>query len=119
MTDTPAIDPAGFASLAELAGGDEAFIDDLVDTYVEDGDDQVARLRVAIAKGELTAVVMAAHSLRTSSANVGAARVAELAGALEADARTGSVADADARVDAIAEAFEAARSELLALRGRA
>ena len=119
MSDPVVIDPAAFARLADLAGGDEAFIDELVDTYAVDGDDQVDRLRTAAARVDPPALVIAAHSLRTNSANVGATVVAELARALEADARGGSVADPTARVEAIADAFEAARAALLVQRGRA
>ncbi len=118
MNQRPEIDPDGFARLAELAGGDEVFLDELVDTYALDGEDQVARLRAACADADMPAIVIAAHSLKTNSANVGATGVAELASAFEADARAGSVDPGSARVEAIAAAFEAARAALLAMRGR-
>jgi HPt (histidine-containing phosphotransfer) domain-containing protein len=117
--DRLALDPEGFARLAELAGGDEAFVDELLDTYLVDGDDQVDRLRTAVSRGDLPAMVIAAHSLKTNSENVGAVRVAELARDLETDARLERIHDGPGHVEAIAQAFEAARTELLVMRGRA
>ncbi len=114
MSD-PAIDPAAFARLREITGDDPEFLAELVGTYLEDGDAQVRALREAPA-GDHEALVRPAHSLKSSSASVGASSLAELCRSLEADARQGQVAEAGTRIDAIGDAFEAARAELLASR---
>ena len=111
----PAIDLAVFARLREITGDDPAFLAELVDTYLEDGDAQIRALREAPA-GDTAALVRPAHSLKSSSASVGATSLAELCRSLETDARAGQVADAGPRIEAINEAFDAARSELLASR---
>lgn len=108
----PAIDPAAFARLAEITGDDPAFLAELVDTYLEDGAAQVDALRVAAEAGDVAALVRPAHTLKSSSASIGATSLAEACRSLEADARADVVADAAARVDAIAAGFEAARAAL-------
>jgi HPt (histidine-containing phosphotransfer) domain-containing protein len=112
----PAIDRETLDRLLDITGGDIEFLDDLVDTYLEDGRAQVAALRAAVAAGVSADLVRPAHTLKSSSANVGALELADACRWLEAAARAGDVADADQRVGAIAGAFEAAQEELLAAR---
>ena len=44
MTE-PILDPAAFAHLLEITGGDLEFVDELVDTYLDDADAQLAAMR--------------------------------------------------------------------------
>ena len=116
MTGSP-IDPAVFAGLVEMTGGEMAFVDELVDTYVEDGAAQVAALEAAVAAGSSReTLVRPAHSLKSSSLNVGAVIVGEQCRELEEAARGGSLPDAAARVAAIAASYEEAATALLAAR---
>jgi HPt (histidine-containing phosphotransfer) domain-containing protein len=112
----PILDPAAFAHLLEITGDDLEFVDELVDTFLDDGGTQLAAMRAAAASGDIEALVRPVHSLKSSSANVGAAALADACRVLEADARSGSVPDAGARVTACEGAFEAARDALLAER---
>ena len=115
----PAIDEAGFARLRDMAGGDASFIAELIDTYLDDGMRQLAELDAAIAANDAPGAVRPAHSLKTGSANVGAARLASLCAATEASAREGSLDGADARLAEMHAWFDRARTELLARRGDA
>ena len=117
MTSGP-IDEATFAGLLEMTGGDMEFVDELVDTYLGDGGTQIQALRDAAAVGSVEGVVRPAHSLKSSSLNIGALPLAELCRALEADGRSGTVDDAADRVETIAVAFADARRELLEERER-
>jgi HPt (histidine-containing phosphotransfer) domain-containing protein len=103
--------------LLEITGGDAGFVDELIDTYLEDAETQLAALREAARAGDVASMERPAHSLKSSSATVGAMALAELCRSLEADARTGVVDDATGRVAACDRAFASARRELLA--GRA
>jgi HPt (histidine-containing phosphotransfer) domain-containing protein len=114
----PAIDEATFANLLEMTGGDVEFVDELVDTYLEDGAAQVAALKAALAAEADADLVRPAHSMKSSSLNVGALRLGELARSLEEAARSGPVSDAEARVAAIATGFDEVRTALLAERER-
>jgi HPt (histidine-containing phosphotransfer) domain-containing protein len=117
MTE-PAIDPATWANLVEMTGDDLAFIDELVDTYLDEGSAQIAALRAAADRGTVSELVRPAHSMKSSSLNIGALRLGELCRALEEAARSGSVTGAAAQVDVITSAFDDARRELLAERTR-
>jgi HPt (histidine-containing phosphotransfer) domain-containing protein len=108
----PAIDPEVFARLADITGDDAEFLAELVETYLEDGAAQVEALRTAASSGDLPGLVRPAHTLKSSSASIGALALAQLCRSLEADARSGAVADLDARVDAIVDGFEEARAAL-------
>jgi HPt (histidine-containing phosphotransfer) domain-containing protein len=107
------IDFAAFANLLEMTGGDQSFVDELVDTYLEEGDRLVEDLVVAAAGGAVADMVRPAHSLKSSSLNVGALELGELCRRLEEDARGGGVSDPIARADAIKVAFSEARAALL------
>ncbi len=112
------IDAAVFANLVEMTGGDLEFVDELVDTYVEEGATQVAAMRTAAAGGDLDTLTRAAHSLKTGSLNVGAVALGELCRALEEDGRRGTADDGELRVSAIESAFDAASTALAAERER-
>ena len=107
------IDEAAFANLLDMTGGDQAFVDELIDTYLEEGERLVSALGVAASAGSAEDLVRPAHSLKSSSLNVGALELGELCRALEEEARGGSVADPVASAAAIGEAFGAARTALL------
>jgi two-component system sensor histidine kinase BarA len=110
------LDPAALENLLEITGGDRGFVDELVDTYLTDGDEQLAAMRQALADGDEPALMRPSHSLKSNSANVGATVLADLCRAIEADARSGAVPDAALRVAAAETEFAAVREALLAAR---
>jgi HPt (histidine-containing phosphotransfer) domain-containing protein len=113
VTGSP-IDRAAFDALVDMTGGEMDFVDELVDTYVEDGQQQIAALGDAIAAGDTAALVRPAHSLKSNSLNVGAMDLGELCRELEERARRGDVPDAAERVAAIDAGFAAVREALIA-----
>jgi HPt (histidine-containing phosphotransfer) domain-containing protein len=116
VSDDP-IDPAVFANLLEMTGNDNEFVDELVDTFLDDGRRQIDALQAAAVAGDVEALVRPAHSLKTGSLNVGAMRLGELCRELEEAARsTGAVPDAEDRVTAITSAFGSASVALLQAR---
>jgi HPt (histidine-containing phosphotransfer) domain-containing protein len=110
------LDPAAMARLLEITGDDQAFVDELVDTFLDDAASQFDALKAAGETGDVAAVVRPAHSLKSNSVNVGATVLAELCRSLEADARAGTVPDLGARIAAADEEFVAVRDALLAER---
>ena len=112
----PTLDPAAFAHLLEITGDDLDFVDELIDTYLEDAAVQLDAMRSAAEASDEAALVRPAHSLKSSSANVGAMALAEMCRSLEADGRAGAVADMAARVDACGRSFSDVRDALLAAR---
>jgi HPt (histidine-containing phosphotransfer) domain-containing protein len=122
VTDEPTdpidpIDAAAFANLVEITGGDLEFVDELVDTYLEDARNQVDAMHAAVASGDIVSLGRAAHSLKSGSLNVGAMRLGELSRDLEEAARGGTaVPDAADRILAITAALATVGAALLRAR---
>jgi HPt (histidine-containing phosphotransfer) domain-containing protein len=110
------LDPEAMARLLEITGGDQAFVDELVDTFFDDATAQVQALQQASEAGDAEAIVLPAHSLKSNAVNVGATLLGDLCRALEADARAGTVPDMTTRIDAVATEFDGVRAALLAKR---
>ncbi len=110
------LDPAAMARLLEITGGDAAFVDELVDTFIEDAGAQLVALRAAAEARDEAAAVRPAHSLKSNSMNVGATVLADLTRAIEVDGRAGAIPDLAARVAAVETEFAGVRAALLAER---
>lgn len=76
--------------------GDRGFVVDLIEAYLVDGEIHVADAEAAIAAGDLDALVRPAHTLKSSSATVGAEHLVTLARALELAGRNAASAEAGA-----------------------
>lgn len=107
------IDQATFDRLVEMTGGELDFVDELVDTFIDDGRSQVDGLRAALERGDTKAIVRAAHSLKSSSINVGALALGDRCRALEEAGRGGPVDEAGEEVASIAADFDEAVAALL------
>lgn len=116
MTTDDVLDPAALERLLEITGGDVGFVDELIDTFIDDATTQLAALDAAAASGDIEALVRPAHSLKSNADNLGATTLRDRARQLEADGRGGEVADPTARVAAIRDAFDAVRTALVARR---
>ncbi len=113
------IDQATFDQLVEITGGDLDFVDELIDTYLDDAQTQLRGLEAAAARGDAGELVRPAHSLKSGSMNVGALRLGALCRELEETARTArDVPDAADRVAEIAADLAITRAALLEARGR-
>jgi HPt (histidine-containing phosphotransfer) domain-containing protein len=86
--NTPAISDAEFQALVEMVGPDmpEVLID-LLDTYLEESSGLVNTIRSGTQAGDLASVLRPAHSLKSSSASIGAMRLSKLCADLEAHLR--------------------------------
>jgi HPt (histidine-containing phosphotransfer) domain-containing protein len=110
------LDPTAIERLLEITGGDREFVDELIDTFLDDAATQIQALSMAAENVDIPGVVRPAHSLKSNSVNVGATLLAEQCRSLEADARDGAVPDLAARVVAVQDEFGAVRTALLAER---
>jgi two-component system sensor histidine kinase/response regulator len=105
------LDPVIFAQLSELMGGD---LEDIIDTYLRDTSMQIAAMDRALAQRDLVALRRCAHSLKSSSAAVGAVAVQSTSLALEAQARISEGFErAEGMVAAVRSEFELVRPLLL------
>ena len=66
------LDPSALDRLLELAGGDDAFVAEMIDTFLHDAPGLVQDMHSAIASGDAAALRRAAHSLKSNSRDFGA-----------------------------------------------
>ncbi|HYL40400.1 MAG TPA: Hpt domain-containing protein, partial [Candidatus Binatus sp.] len=109
----PLVDLDVVAELRDSTGGDMDFVRELVQVYVEEGAGHVAALDAGIAAGDVTALVRPAHTLKSSSASVGAMRLSELCRTIEATSRAGTF---DGQAERVAEVGATWEATLTALR---
>ena len=102
-SETPVLDDNVIAELRESVGGDDAFVIDLAATYLAEGPEHLQALEDAVARGDVAAAVRPAHTLKSSSASLGAMRLSEISRGIEHAAREG-------RADGLAEAVEEAKA---------
>jgi len=95
----PVLDEAVLAELLATTGDDPAFLRELVETYLAEAPAQVEAIAVAVARADAAALVRPAHTLKSSSATMGALRLSAVARRLEMAGRSGAL-DHDAAVDA-------------------
>jgi HPt (histidine-containing phosphotransfer) domain-containing protein len=85
------LDKAVLAELQATTGDDLAFVRELVETYLADVPIQLEGIADAIGADDAAALVRPAHTLKSSSATVGAMRLAGVARELEMTGRSGSL----------------------------
>jgi HPt (histidine-containing phosphotransfer) domain-containing protein len=104
----PADERAGHEALARLRrfGGD-ALVRDMWALFAADAPGRVAAARAGAASGDAAAVRLAAHSLRSSCAQLGAAHAAALGEAAERLARRGDLGSVPAILDRLEAALAA------------
>jgi HPt (histidine-containing phosphotransfer) domain-containing protein len=113
--DLPLLDQEVLAELRASTGDDDEFVRELIDAYVAEADGHIDGLAQAIAAGDVAAAVRPAHTLKSSSASVGAMRLAATCRLIEEAGRENrvdgldeQVRDAQATWAATLEAFHAA-----------
>jgi HPt (histidine-containing phosphotransfer) domain-containing protein len=93
MPDPKIISPEAIAALRDLNPGDnDVFLKEIIGIYVEDTPVRINELKKSLAAGDGNLFTRAAHTIKGSSANLGAIGVAGAAEALENKSRTGGLA---------------------------
>ena len=99
----PILDEAVLADLRASVGDDQEFMVDLVETYVTEGGANMDGLLAAAAAGDCAAIVRPAHTLKSTSASLGAMRLSSICRGIEQAGR-------EARPDSLREDAELARA---------
>jgi HPt (histidine-containing phosphotransfer) domain-containing protein len=110
----PVLDPAVIAELRAATGDDDEFIAELIESYLAEGQENVDSLSAAAAESDLTVFGRAAHTLKSTSATVGAMRLSELCRGLEEAARNGGAADLPGEADRVQAAWRVTIAALAA-----
>ncbi|MFN3703306.1 ATP-binding protein [Thermomonas sp.] len=107
----PVLDGGVLGELREVLGAE---VDRIVTVYLEDAPRLIAQLERAAASNDPIALRVAAHTLKSSSANVGATTLADAARDLEHGARDGTLANPVTAVARIVGEFAQVRAALQA-----
>lgn len=107
----PIVDERILAELMATTGDDLGFVRELVETYLADTPAQVDAISAAVEADDAAGLVRPAHTLKSSSATVGAMRLSSVARDLEMAGRSGRL-DPEARAS-----LDAARTEWQAAAG--
>jgi DNA-binding response OmpR family regulator len=110
-----ALDKDRVRELQELAGDDPALLRELIELFLSGAPDQLDRMRHAAEDEDAPALRRAAHTLKGSSGQMGALRLQEICGLIEALSATGSLVGVDALLSEASVAFERAVGELKVL----
>ena len=105
----PVLDQKVLRELKEIMDDDYL---SLLRTYLRNAPELVAQVHAAIDQSDVAAMVLPVHSLKSSSANVGAMHLSELAREAERLARDGNLAAATAAFHAVQTAFSVAEAAL-------
>jgi HPt (histidine-containing phosphotransfer) domain-containing protein len=89
IEDLPILDGAVIAELRDSTGGDDDFVRELVEAYAAEATGYLEGMRQAATTGDVGAIVRPAHTLKSSSATLGAMRLAEISRGIEEAGRAG------------------------------
>lgn len=103
MNPQPEIDLSTFNQLKRDMGAD--FIGEVVETFIEDTQQQISTLRQALENQDGESFRRAAHSIKSTSSTLGALRYANLARELEMLGKDNRLDEASVKVDLLVEAY--------------
>ena len=89
--DQPVLDRSVLAELLASTGDDPAFVRELLETYLAETPEQLDAIRTAVEADDSAALVRPAHTLKSSSATLGAMRLSAIGRELEMGGRSGEL----------------------------
>jgi len=99
-------------ALESLVGDDDELCAELIQTYLEGSTTLTIDLQAAVPENNPKKMEHAAHSLKSSSASLGATQLAELAKYLEKQGRNGDMSDAAIKVAELLQEYDAVSQAL-------
>jgi HPt (histidine-containing phosphotransfer) domain-containing protein len=90
------LDPAAIDGMREMAGGDDEFLADLIDTFLKDAPRMLSDMRQALEAGDAEVLRRVAHSLKSNSDSFGATVLGDLCRGLEKMGKANALEGADA-----------------------
>lgn len=119
MADPAVIDPQAIENLRALNPGDnDEFLREIAGIFLEDTPQRIAELDQSLAVGDVPKFTRAAHSIKGSSANLGAMALRQSAEKLEHLSRTTGLGGAAPLVTELKNEFARAQIELGKLIGK-
>ncbi|MEA2678183.1 MAG: two-component system, sensor histidine kinase [Chloroflexota bacterium] len=115
MTDElPILDESGLAELRASVGDDDDFMRDLINTFLAEEPANLELVAAAAARGDAEAIVRPAHTLKSSAAAIGAARLSAICRQIEFAGREGRTTELAALTEDAQEAWAATVTALRA-----
>lgn len=113
MSSLPIVDSEAIENLRALSPGDgDVFLKEILGIYLEDMPARIAELHRSGETGDTESFIRAAHSIKGSSSNVGAAEVRALAETIEHQSRKQGIAGQVEQLANLEAAYARARVEL-------
>jgi len=106
------IDLAALEKLREMGGGDTAFVAEMIETFLEDAPRLLADMRQALAQGDAAGLRLAAHSLKSNSADFGAMTLSGICRELEGIGKAGALIGADELISQAEAEYEGVKAAL-------
>lgn len=113
ISTTELAGPVDMNRIRDAADGDEEFLRQLIEVFLEDAGIKLNEISAAIAAGDPRGLGRTAHQLKGSSANVGADGLRDFAKKLESLGRSESLAGAAEIYAALEYEFRRVRAHLL------
>lgn len=108
------IDQTTFNELKQMSGED--FINELIDTFLEDAPKMIAEMKTAQASNNAEVFRRAAHSMKSNAATFGASQLAALAKELEMLGKENKLPETGDKLQSLEEAYASVQSELKGLK---
>ena len=113
MSKPSILDPEAIANLRALSPDDGgAFVKEILSIFLDDTQTRLADLRAGRDTGDTASFMRAAHSVKGSSSNVGAAELRDAAEKLEHQVKQHGLADTAALLAEVEAAFARVEPEL-------
>jgi HPt (histidine-containing phosphotransfer) domain-containing protein len=111
--DPASLDQAALKAIRELdPDGKAGLLQQVIEMYLQASPPLISQIESGLASGNADSVRIAAHTLKSSSANLGAQGLAQTCAALESAARSGSLAGHAATAARLRPEFESVRRAL-------
>ena len=112
LAPAPAAAPVDLAALRALTDGDEDFERELIATFIDSGDRNLADILAALRSQDYETIGRRAHALKSASANIHAGALSTAASKLEGAVRANAVADLDTLVRNLSEKYDLVNRQL-------
>jgi HPt (histidine-containing phosphotransfer) domain-containing protein len=103
MGDSGIIDLSTYNELKELMGAE--YMVEVVDTYIQETDGLIHQLQTALVAGDAVAFGRLAHSIKSSSASLGALDFAQQAREMEMLGKANNLAGVGSKLDQLVASF--------------
>jgi len=106
FTNPKSTGPIDLSSVMERIGGDESFLQELIEIYIDDFVEKYSQLKQAIQRGKFGIIKEVAHSLKGASGNLSLTDLQETSYSLELSGKEKNIEQAKKSFLRLGEEFE-------------